>query len=366
MPIRTAIWTVGSEPEPLVEARLPSEQVLEEMIVADPALLSADWMLVGRQEETGHGGRIDLLAVAPDGALVLIELKRGQTPREVIAQALDYASWVIRLQPEDINAIYGRYAAGCSLKDDFRDRFGQDLDEDALNQSHQIVIVAAHLDDSTERIVEYLSDSDVPIDVLCFQVFAHGTEQLLTRTWLLDSFRVQAGSTARAVGASEPWNGEFYCSFGRGEARSWEDAVDFGFICGGGGTFYSKTLHMLKAGDRVWVNVPGSGYVGVGRVTGPAESAATFKVRSGDGDFPILDAARRASYHADLVEDLERSEYFVPVRWLQTVPLEAAVREIGFFGNQNTVCRPTTPKWRSTITRLMDLFPNFDADEQPS
>ena len=45
-------------------------------------------MLIGRQEDTGYGGRIDLLAVAPDGALILIELKRDRTPREVVAQAL--------------------------------------------------------------------------------------------------------------------------------------------------------------------------------------------------------------------------------------------------------------------------------------
>ena len=42
------------------------------MIVAAPNLLSDEWMLIGRQEDTGFGGRIDLLAIAPDGALVLI------------------------------------------------------------------------------------------------------------------------------------------------------------------------------------------------------------------------------------------------------------------------------------------------------
>jgi RecB family endonuclease NucS len=54
-------------------------------------------MLIGRQESTGMGGRIDLLGVAPDGALVLIELKRDRTPREVVAQAIDYAVWVEKL-----------------------------------------------------------------------------------------------------------------------------------------------------------------------------------------------------------------------------------------------------------------------------
>jgi hypothetical protein len=50
----------------------------------------------------------------------------------------------------------------------------------------------------------------------------------------------------------------------------------------------------------------------------------------------------------------------VPIQWLQTVPLEKAVQEIGMFGNQNTVCKPTTPKWRSTVERLKEKFPNFD------
>jgi hypothetical protein len=167
MPIRHAIWKVGREPEPLPESSLAKEQLLEDMIVAAPRMLSEEWMLIGRQEDTGFGGRIDLLAMAPDGALVLIELKRDRTPREVVAQALDYACWVEQLQAEDIAAIYQRFAPGRSLAEDFGARFGQDLDEDSLNQSHQIILVAASIDESTERIVAYLSEREIPINVLC-------------------------------------------------------------------------------------------------------------------------------------------------------------------------------------------------------
>ena len=89
MTLHHAIWTVGATPAPLARATLPSEQVLEDMIVAAPQMLSDSWMLIGRQERTTHGGRIDLLAIAPDGALVLIEVKRVLTPREVVAQELE-------------------------------------------------------------------------------------------------------------------------------------------------------------------------------------------------------------------------------------------------------------------------------------
>jgi hypothetical protein len=108
------------------------------------------------------------------------------------------------------------------------------------------------------------------------------------------------------------------------------------------------------------VKVPGSGFVGVGRVTGRAQRASTFEVNTPEGDIPVLNVAKRGSYHRELVDDPERCEYFVPVRWLQTVPLERAVQEIGMFGNQNTVCKPTTPAWRSTVERLKENFPKFD------
>lgn len=117
-----------------------------------------------------------------------------------------------------------------------------------------------------------------------------------------------------------------------------------GFICGGGGAWYSRTLHLIDASDRVWVKVPGYGFAGVGRVMGRAQPAADFRVSTLEGELPVLNVADGGSYDREFVNDPERCEYFVPVRRLQTVPLENSFQEIGLFGTQNTVCKPTTPK----------------------
>jgi len=359
MSIRTALWKVNTQPEPLAESTLVSERLLEDMIVAAPNLLSDEWLLIGRQEDTGFGGRIDLLAIAPDGALVLIEIKRDRTPREVVAQALDYASWVQTLHADDIAGIYSRFAPGKRLSDEFRQRFGQELDEDTINEAHQIVVVAGSLDDSTERIIKYLNDRNIAINVLCFQVFKHGDEQIISRAWLNDPLVSQVAAATTPTGPTEPWNGEFYHSYGVSSTRSWDDAVEFGFICGGGKAWYSRTLRQLNPGDRVWVNAPGSGYVGVGRVIGHAQPALDFKIQTAEGEKPVLEVAKRGTYHAEFINDMDRCEYFVPIHWIQTVPLSKAVQEIGLFGNQNTVCRPTTPKWRTTVERLKEYFTEF-------
>ena len=232
-------------------------------------------------------------------------------PQDLASCPATYASWVKTLAADEIAAIYARFKPGQSLSADFKNHFGLALDEETLNDSHQIVIVAATLDPGSERIVAYLNNRGLAINVLFFQVFNHGNEQLLSRAWLIDPGEVQVhAANSGARGEQEPWNGEFYVSFGADQNRRWDEAAKFGFISGGGGTWYSNSLRMLAPGDRVWANIPGEGFVGVGRVIGPRVAAAEFMI----GDQHPLEVLQ-GQYLRQLVDDLEKCEYFVPVQW---------------------------------------------------
>lgn len=114
---------------------------------------------------------------------------------------------------------------------------------------------------------------------------------------------------------------------------------------------------MLEPGARVWVNVPGVGYVGVGQVVEPCVPVEEFMVSDDSGNqTPIVNLPLKIAKTTKASESPDKAEYLVRVKWLKTVPLSEAIRERGFFGNQNTVARPTAPKWSHTIERLKARF----------
>ena len=102
MPIEVGFWRLGNEVKKLAVAPLPSEKQLEDVISNDISILDPNLLLIGRQVLTSHGKFVDLLAMDADGKLVVIELKRDRTPRDIVAQLLDYGSWVRELVDEDI------------------------------------------------------------------------------------------------------------------------------------------------------------------------------------------------------------------------------------------------------------------------
>ena len=356
MPIEVGIWKLGKTIDRVQFSPMPSEGHLEEIIAGDIGILDPALLLIGRQVPTAYGKFIDLLAMDGDGKLVVIELKRDRTPREVVAQLLDYASWVRQLGDEDIAGIFDanlrKYKpkdVGASLDETFCHRFGVKEMPETLNEGHELVVVAGELDDSTERIVNYLSDEyGAAINAVFFRFFRDGDSEYLSRVWLIDPGEAEVKMVERR--GDEPWNGEYYVSFGEGERRRWADAMKYGYIAAGGGSWYSNTLQQLEPGDRIWANVPGRGYVGVGKVLAKAKPITEFMLPDASGqERPIKEIVAETPSTEKPEDELE---YYVRVDWIKTVLLEQAIKEKGFFGNQNSVAKPKARKWVHTIERL--------------
>ncbi len=266
MPVETALWRITDNG--LAEARpsaLKREADLHKWLEADPKLLG-DLLLIGSEVATDFGGRIDLLALDPAGILHVIELKRDKTPRDVVAQALDYASWATTLTLEDLQDIYRHYKAD-DLGSAFQSLFGTLIPE-TLSDEHRITIVASSLDASSERIVSYPSESyGVAINAVFFTVFNDGTGQLLTRSWLLDPQKVEQRAEDQSAVRTKrgDWTGFWFVNVGVdavADNRTWEDARSYGFVSAGQGARWRDAMRKLTVGDRIFAYVKGRGYVG--------------------------------------------------------------------------------------------------------
>lgn len=356
MPIELGVWKLGKKLEKVSFGQIGSEEKLEDTLVSDISVLSSDLMIIGRQVPTAHGKYIDLLAMDSEGNLSVIELKKHKTPREAVAQLLDYASWVQTLAYEEIADIYGLNNNGKEFEIGFAEVFGSNPPEE-INKEHHLVLVAGELDNASERIINYLAEKyGVPINAVFFRYFQDGASEYLARTWLIDPQEAEAISNKAAGGKGrEGWNGQdFYVNFGPTDTRDWEDARKYGFVSGGGAKWFSQTLNQLFHGARVFVNVPSHGYVGVGKVLGTMVPMTQFSVELDGKEVPITKVQlKSAKMGKGDQTDPDKAEYMVRMQWLKTVPLEQAYWEKGMYSNQNTV---TKLRNKFTLERLVKHF----------
>lgn len=203
------IWQVenGEELLEINRSKLDFEERLENWLNQDISILSDDLLIIGRQVETDYGKYIDLLCLNSNGDLVIVELKKDKTPREVTAQVLDYASWVKELSHERILNIANLYLAqkNTNLEQSFRQKVSNELPE-ILNNSHSMLIVASEIDESTERIIKYLSDSyGVNINVAQFQYFKNiNGQEFLARVFLIEQSEVEQKAQAKGTSKRAP------------------------------------------------------------------------------------------------------------------------------------------------------------------
>jgi hypothetical protein len=361
MPIAVSVWRIdGAKAVSVSPSTIADESLLEDILEDDIGLLGLpdQVLVIGRQVVTDYSGRIDLLCVDQEGDLVVVEIKRDKTPREVVAQAMDYGYWVRDLGYDDVRDIYARYRPGGDFDDAFRGAFDIEPPEE-VNGAHQLVIVASALDAASERIVTYVQSFGAPVNVVFFQTFQENGVQYLTRTWLVDPVEEAPTRKTGAKKQKVPWNGrDWYVSFGEdGGWRDWDDAQLYGFVSAGGGPWYIGTIKKLPVGGCVFVNLPGKGYVGVGVVTREAVPARDFTVSVNGHHVPFTEAPHSApelTTRAALLDD-DETEWIVSVRWLATVPRDQAISFKGRYGNQNSATRLTHVLTRETVLERLGL-----------
>ena len=124
MPIKTEMWRIDKGLEKVSFSAMEAEKRLESILEQDVSVIDPDLMIIGRQVPTSYGKYIDLLGIDLEGHLAILELKRDKTPREVVAQVIDYASWVQTLTYDEIIQIYAAFDTTRDFESAFVERFG--------------------------------------------------------------------------------------------------------------------------------------------------------------------------------------------------------------------------------------------------
>lgn len=328
-------------------ATLASEAMIEGWVRDNPALIGLSVLILGQQVVTPDRGRIDLLGLTKDGSLVIIELKRDRTPREIIAQVLDYASWVANLTTRDIHALC-ESQNGRRLSEMYQERFGGSP-PDVLNATHQMMIVAGSMDEATKRIVEYLSEHhNIGINVSFFSIFEADGNQWMTTDLLLEQEEVTERATRKA---RAPWSGYWYLTAGAEESVPWADLRQHGYVVASGGKWYSDGLARLSKGDRVFFYQKNTGYLGYGVVTQEMCAADDFILADGSR---LIDVVRH-SYFTEFGADPEKRAYVIGVDWKATVDRKDAKTFPGIFANQNIACKLYDEKTASFLASAFHL-----------
>ena len=156
---------------------------LQEWIAAYPEALG-EKLLILQKEFSGFQGtneRLDLLALDQDGNLVIIENKLDDSGRDVVWQALKYASYCASLTSQEICQIYQSYLDQLNENRIARDQIatfleleeGEDL---VLNQgsSQRIMLIAAQFRKEVTSTVLWLMNFNLQIK--CFKATPYQLE----------------------------------------------------------------------------------------------------------------------------------------------------------------------------------------------
>jgi len=146
---------------------------------------------VGTEIGTTHGHAIDNLFIDGNGCLVVAELKRGKSPRDVTAQVIDYATYIDHLEWVQIEEIWDTRNDD-NLGQAYRRLFGYDLNQTS-DLKFRLLIVAESFDPSVQDAAAFLLGSGIDLAMMSFNYFQLEENKLLDMKVVLGEVPVQHG-----------------------------------------------------------------------------------------------------------------------------------------------------------------------------
>ena len=173
---------------------------LQEWIVSEPSVLGEELLIIQKEfdkfENTNE--RLDLLAIDKQGNLVVIENKTDDTGRDVVWQAVKYASYCSTLSTSEIRDIFSdyiqKYAIELDAEKEILEFLGMDsFDSVKLNEgnSQRIILVAKEFRKEVLSAAQWLNNYGIAISCVQINLFKDGNEIYLDPEQILPQKETQ-------------------------------------------------------------------------------------------------------------------------------------------------------------------------------
>jgi len=145
---------------------------IEEWIKKNPDILKENLLVIGEQKSLPSGRQTDLLALDKNGNLVIIELKRDDSGKEVYWQAITYAAQFSEYSPNEIVALFEEYLQTIGNNpDEAKSKIEEFIEEDfeKINQKQRIILVSKEFHQDVLKAAKWLSE-EYDLDIKCVRL----------------------------------------------------------------------------------------------------------------------------------------------------------------------------------------------------
>jgi len=134
-------------------------------------------LIIGRQVTTNLNTFIDLIGIDELGNTVVIELKRDKTPRETLAQLIEYASFIDNLDYEQLNDIFQNYSGEEVELEEYHQQYYQNGESQNVswNKNSKLVIVAQDISKEIKQTSLYLRKKGIDVYCVEFKYFVNNS-----------------------------------------------------------------------------------------------------------------------------------------------------------------------------------------------